>query len=81
MQLASTSSRDLIKHLLVRSQQLAGGIYSVNLQVREPGLRLSSSQALQHPWLETRVGEEGPARSIMLQLETGWMKKCLARRR
>jgi len=66
-QLAGTSPQglQLLQHLLVR----------------EPALRLSAVQALQHPWLLHGKSTEEPQRQIVVELETGWMKRCLARRR
>jgi len=65
-QLAGTSQQglQLLQHLLVR----------------EPALRLSAVQALQHPWLQHGKSSL-PQRQIVVELETGWMKRCLARRR
>ena len=66
-QLAGTSPQglQLLQHLLVR----------------EPALRLSAVQALQHPWLLHGKSTAEPQRQIVVELETGWMKRCLARRR
>ena len=52
-----------------------------HLIVREPALRLSAIQALQHPWLQQNSKSTVPQRQIVVELETGWMKRCLARRR
>ena len=50
-----------------------------NLLQPEPSLRLTASQCLAHRWFST----DGltSKREIILELETSWMKKCLARRR
>ena len=49
-----------------------------HLLVQAPCLRLTALQALHHPWL---TGDLAATRTITLELETGWMKRCLARRR
>ena len=39
--------------------------------------RLTAQQALEHPWLDSdRVYVD-----VLFELETTWMRKCLARRR
>ena len=61
----SAQAKELLQHLLVA----------------EPGLRLSADQVLAHPWLGSLGQQEVSQHTIMLQLETGWMRRCLARRR
>ena len=51
-----------------------------NLLHPEPSLRPTATQCLAHPWL-SRDGTMANSREIIMELETSWMKKCLARRR
>jgi hypothetical protein len=45
--------------------------------VMQLGGRLSAQAALEHPWLDSdRVYVD-----VLFELETTWMRKCLARRR
>jgi len=47
------------------------------LLVSDPVKRLAAREALEHPWLDSdRVYVE-----VLFELETTWMRKCLARRR
>eukprot|EP00092_Neocalanus_flemingeri_P033572 GFUD01036497.1.p1 GENE.GFUD01036497.1~~GFUD01036497.1.p1 ORF type:complete len:690 (+),score=174.45 GFUD01036497.1:62-2131(+) len=50
-----------------------------NLLQPEPGLRLTASECLAHRWFSP--DETTSNREIIMELETSWMKRCLARRR
>jgi hypothetical protein len=49
----------------------------VVLLQQQLGCRLSAQEALEHPWLDSdRLYVD-----VLVELETKWMRKCLARRR
>ena len=48
-----------------------------NLLIMDPSQRLTAEQCLSHPWL----ADEDIYIDVLHELETTWMRKCLARRR
>ena len=47
------------------------------LLVKDPEERFSARQCLEHPWLV----DEDYYHDVLQELETTWMRRCLARRR
>lgn len=62
-----------------KTTQFAKDMIRSLLRVK-PELRLTAEECLQHKWLRTGV-KRLPHMNSVIELETSFMKKCLARRR
>ena len=69
---------DLDIDQMKQTSQLAKDLITKLLQP-EPSLRPTASQCLAHGWFSTDGTNSN--REIIMELETFWMKRCLARRR
>ena len=70
---------DMNIHQMSKTTQFAKDLIKSLLKA-EPGSRLTAKECLQHKWLQGGI-RRLPHMNSVIELETSFMKKCLARRR